>query len=204
MPRTGVQPRSVWADQFRTPTEDELVGGVSADLRAGVECLRGRLMGIDGTTVSIEWVGIPWRWSLVLRARGMERVLGYVIPCPDRPIFVMPLTSRDLAVIVVKRTPKYICDGILRARYRDSFQHPEPLEPGKIYRFEIDLWATSNVFKAGHSIRLEISSSNFPRFDRNPNTGSALGEDTALRPASQMVLHNSRYPSCVTLPVIPS
>ena len=115
MPRTLVQPRSVWADQFRTPTEDELLGGVSEDLRAGVECLRGRLMGLDGTTVSVEWVGIPWRWSLVFRARGIERVLGYVIPCPDRPIFVMPLTSRDLAVIVVKRTPKYICDGILRA-----------------------------------------------------------------------------------------
>ncbi|MCH9037325.1 MAG: CocE/NonD family hydrolase [Chloroflexi bacterium] len=97
-----------------------------------------------------------------------------------------------------------LTDGIIRARYRESTTQARLIQPDEVYEYKIDLWATSNVFKAGHSIRLEISSSNFPRFDRNPNTGNALGEDTALRPASQMVLHNSRYPSCVTLPVIPS
>ena len=97
-----------------------------------------------------------------------------------------------------------LTDGIIRAKYRESTTQARLIKPDEVYEYKIDLWATSNVFKAGHSIRLEISSSNFPRFDRNPNTGSALGEDTALRPASQMVLHNSRYPSCVTLPVIPS
>ncbi|MCH7744879.1 MAG: CocE/NonD family hydrolase [Chloroflexi bacterium] len=97
-----------------------------------------------------------------------------------------------------------LTDGISRAKYRESTTKARLIKPDEVYEYKIDLWATSNVFKAGHSIRLEISSSNFPRFDRNPNTGNALGEDTALRPASQMVLHNSRYPSCVTLPVIPS
>ena len=97
-----------------------------------------------------------------------------------------------------------LIDGIIRARYRESTTQAKLIQPDEVYEYKIDLWATSNLFKAGHCIRLEISSSNFPRFDRNPNTGNALGEDTALRPASQMVLHNSRYPSCVTLPVIPS
>lgn len=115
MSRTFVQPRSPWSDRFRTPTEGELVGAVSEHLRPAVECIRGELMGLDGTSVSVEWVGIPWRWSLVFRVREIERVLAYVIPCPERPVFVMPLTNGDLAVILVKRTPKYICDGILRA-----------------------------------------------------------------------------------------
>ena len=115
MPRTCVQSRLPWADRFRTPTEDELLGAVSEHLRPAVECIRGELMGLAGTSVSVEWVGIPWRWSLVFRARGMERVLAYVIPCPERPVFVMPLTNGDLEVILSKRTPKYICDGIQRA-----------------------------------------------------------------------------------------
>jgi len=71
------------------------------------------------------------------------------------------------------------------------------------YKYTIDLGATSNVFKAGHRIRLEISSSNFPRFDRNPNTGNTFGEDTVLKPATQTVLYDGRYSSHVTLPVIP-
>jgi putative CocE/NonD family hydrolase len=96
-----------------------------------------------------------------------------------------------------------LTDGIRRARYRQSTTHPEPIEPGKVYEYTIDLWATSNVFKAGHCIRLEISSSNFPRFDRNPNTGGALATETTLVPAIQTVQHSSTYPSHVLLPIIP-
>jgi uncharacterized protein len=96
-----------------------------------------------------------------------------------------------------------LTDGIIRARYRQSTAHPEPIEPGKVYVYIIDLWATSNVFKAGHRIRLEISSSNFPRFDRNPNTGGALATETALLPAIQTIHHDGTYPSHVTLPIIP-
>jgi hypothetical protein len=66
-----------------------------------------------------------------------------------------------------------LTDGILRARYRESFSEPKLLEPGQIYELHLDLWATSNLFKAGHRIRLEVSSSNFPRFDRNTNTGGS-------------------------------
>ena len=66
-----------------------------------------------------------------------------------------------------------LTDGIIRARYRNSKSDPELIEPGRVYEYTIDLWATSNLFKAGHQIRLEISSSNFPRFDRNSNTGAS-------------------------------
>ena len=95
-----------------------------------------------------------------------------------------------------------LTDGIIRARYRDSKSDPELIEPGRVYEYTIDLWATSNLFKAGHQIRLEISSSNFPRFDRNPNTGSQPGSNARLEPAMQRIFHDSRYPSHVLLPVL--
>ena len=96
-----------------------------------------------------------------------------------------------------------LTDGIIRARYRNSMSNPIPVPPGEPTCYEIDLWATSNVFQAGHRIRLEISSSNFPRFDRNTNTGKIIAEDADLKPALQTVLHNAQYPSHVTLPIIP-
>ena len=96
-----------------------------------------------------------------------------------------------------------LTDGIIRARYRKP-RHPASLiEPGQVYKYTIDVWATSNLFKKGHSIRLEISSSNFPRFDRNPNTGGPIGAETTLVPALQTVHHSAEYPSHVTLPVAP-
>jgi putative CocE/NonD family hydrolase len=96
-----------------------------------------------------------------------------------------------------------LVDGIIRARYRKSFAQPQLLEPGRVYEYTIDLWATSNVFKKGHRIRLDVSSSNFPRFDRNPNTGHAFGQDAELQSATQVIHLSRRYPSNVVLPVIP-
>jgi putative CocE/NonD family hydrolase len=96
-----------------------------------------------------------------------------------------------------------LLDGIIRARYRDSASAPRMMEAGKPYLFTIDLWATSNVFLPGHRIRLEISSSNFPRFDRNLNTGEAFGEGTKVVPARQTVFHQADMASQVLLPVIP-
>ena len=96
-----------------------------------------------------------------------------------------------------------LIDGIIRARYRDSLAAPELIEPGNVYQYTIDLVATSNVFKAGHLIRVEISSSNFPRFDRNPNTGREPREEQELMPALQTIFHSNLYPSHITLPVIP-
>jgi putative CocE/NonD family hydrolase len=96
-----------------------------------------------------------------------------------------------------------LCDGIVRASWRNSETSPELIEPGKPYRYEIDLWVTSNLFKPGHRIRVEISSSNFPRFDRNPNSGLPFGTDTALLQATQTVLHGGEHASHLLLPVIP-
>ena len=97
-----------------------------------------------------------------------------------------------------------LCDGIVRARFHEGFESESLLEPERIYRYEIDLSATGNLFRAGHRIRLEISSSNFPRFDRNPNTGNELGKDTEMRRARQTVHHDAANPSHVLLPVIPA
>ncbi|HEU4386086.1 MAG TPA: CocE/NonD family hydrolase [Anaeromyxobacteraceae bacterium] len=94
-------------------------------------------------------------------------------------------------------------DGVIRARYRNSTVETSLIEPGKVYRYTIHVWPTSNLFKAGHRIRLEISSSNFPMYDRNPNTGHPFGQDALLRPAHQTILHDPAHPSRVTLPVMP-
>jgi putative CocE/NonD family hydrolase len=94
------------------------------------------------------------------------------------------------------------CDGILRLRYRESLERPLAARPGDIYRLIIDAGVTSNVFRQGHRIRLEISSSNFPRFDRNPNTGRTIADEKELRTARQTVYHDALHPSYLLLPVI--
>jgi putative CocE/NonD family hydrolase len=96
-----------------------------------------------------------------------------------------------------------LADGIIRARYRSSRTAPAPLTPGEVTSFSIDLWATSHVFLPGHRLRLEISSSNFPRFDRNLNTGEEQATATRGQAARQTIFHDRRYPSHVVLPVIP-
>ncbi len=96
-----------------------------------------------------------------------------------------------------------LTDGIIRARYRKPKAPASLIEPGRVYEYTIDLWATSNVFKKGHRIRLEISSSNFPRFDRNTNTGGPIGKEDSFVSALQTVFHTSEHPSHVTLPLVP-
>jgi putative CocE/NonD family hydrolase len=96
-----------------------------------------------------------------------------------------------------------LTDGIIRARYRNSRSDPELLTPGQVYEYIIELGSTCNVFAAGHRIRLEISSSNFPRFDRNPNTGHDLFADAQTQPALQTVMHRAGAASYLTLPIIP-
>lgn len=97
-----------------------------------------------------------------------------------------------------------LCDGIIRGRYRNGRGPAQLLTPGEITEFEIDCWVTSNLFKAGHRIRLEISSSNFPRFDRNLNTGDPIADDASPRIALQQVFHTAAHPSHILLPIIPA
>jgi predicted acyl esterase len=97
---------------------------------------------------------------------------------------------------------RLLSDGVVRARFRQGLDRPELIEPGKVYRYEIDLWFTSNEFQAGHRIALAISSSNFPRIDRNLNTGGDNEQDTDFIPADQTIFHNAKYPSHLIMPVV--
>jgi putative CocE/NonD family hydrolase len=96
-----------------------------------------------------------------------------------------------------------VAEGILRMRYRDSQERPNLMNPGQVYEISLDLWATSNVFLRGHSIRLEISSSNFPRFDRNLNTGEEVEFGRTSATATNTILHDAQHPSALVLPVMP-
>ena len=98
---------------------------------------------------------------------------------------------------------RFLTDGIVRGRYRESTRQATKITPGEVNKYTIDLWATANVFKAGHRIRLYVSSSNFPRFNRNLNTGDGLiGSSRSLK-AHQIIYHDREHGSAITLPVIP-
>jgi putative CocE/NonD family hydrolase len=96
-----------------------------------------------------------------------------------------------------------LTSGILRMRYRNSEEKPELANPGEMYHVTVDLWATSNVFLAGHKLRLEVSSSNFPRFDRNLNTGEEQARATRMVKATNVVYHDKAHPSALILPLVP-
>jgi putative CocE/NonD family hydrolase len=95
-----------------------------------------------------------------------------------------------------------LTEGILRARYRESTSEAKPIVPGQVYEYKIDMWSTSNVFLKGHRIRLEVSSSNFPRFDRNLNTGKDASTDSNFVKATNTILHDAAHPSALILPVV--
>ncbi|NUQ63318.1 MAG: CocE/NonD family hydrolase [Pirellulales bacterium] len=97
-----------------------------------------------------------------------------------------------------------IGDGILRARFRESLKSEKLMKPGEICPITVKLYPTSNVFKKGHRIRVDISSSNFPRFDVNPNTGEPLNDNRGRQTATNTVYHNREHPSHIVLPVIPA
>lgn len=149
---------------------------------------------------------------------GREDVLVYTTSPLDEPLEVTgpvkvvlhastSATDTDFTAKLVDVAPcgyaRNLTDGIIRARYRNSMSEPELLTPGEVTEYEIDLVATSNVFLKGHRIRVEIASSNFPRFDRNPNTGEQPGRSAEVASALQQVFHTGEYPSRIVLPVIP-
>jgi uncharacterized protein len=94
--------------------------------------------------------------------------------------------------------------GVIRARFRDSLSQPTLMTPGRVYKFEIDLNHVGHVFLSGHRIRVELTSSNFPLYDRNPNTGAPIGMTTEIKIARQTIYHSEEYPSALILPVLPA
>ena len=96
-----------------------------------------------------------------------------------------------------------LTEGILRLRYRNSFEHPELMVPGQVYRVTLDLWATANVFLPGHRLQLVVTSSSFPRYDRHPNHGGDLSGVTHPVKATTVIHHDREHPSALILPIIP-
>jgi len=97
-----------------------------------------------------------------------------------------------------------VAEGILRARFREGLDQVKLLTPNEVYEYEIELTSTANVFQPGHRIRVDITSSNFPQFDRNPNTGAPLGTSDELRVAQQTIHHGGARPSHIILPLVPA
>jgi putative CocE/NonD family hydrolase len=128
---------------------------------------------------------------------------------PIRVVLYASTSARDtdftakLIDVLPGGEARNLTDGILRLRYRDSLEKAAPVNPGEVYKLTISAGATANLFEKGHRIRVEISSSNFPRFDRNPNTGGSAAQETHLVKASQTVYHDRLRPSHIILPVVP-
>jgi uncharacterized protein len=97
-----------------------------------------------------------------------------------------------------------LSDGMVRARYRNGMESASPIEPEKIYKYNINAWNTCETFKKDHRIRVQISSSATPKYDPNPNTGDPLGKTTAIQTAEQKIFHDSEHPSHLVLPVVPA
>jgi len=151
-------------------------------------------------------------------AEGRSDVLVYTTPAFTKDTEVTGPVSLDLYVsssavdtdftgMLVDVWPngfaQNLTSGILRLRYRNSQEKPELANPGEVYHITVDLWATSNVFLAGHKLRLEVSSSNFPRFDRNLNTGEIQARATRMVKATNVIYHDKTHPSAVILPFVP-
>ena len=151
------------------------------------------------------------------RIEERDDVLCYTTPPLEQPVTVAGLVRASLWAVsdcpdtdwtakLVEVLPDGravgICDGVIRARFRNSLEDPELLEPGRPERYEITLGHVAHRFAAGHRVRLEISSSNFPRFDRNPNNGEPLGAASQARIATQHVLHDESHRSHLEFDVL--
>jgi putative CocE/NonD family hydrolase len=159
----------------------------------------------------------PWGPKDQRAVEQRRDVLVYTTPAlrkdvevigPVRVVLYAATSARDtdftakLVDVFPDGRAQNLTDGILRLRYRKSLEKPELAQPGEICKLTIDAGVTGNVFQKGHRIRMEISSSNFPRFDRNPNTGEPVADATEMRKATQTVYHDARRPSYVLLPVL--
>ena len=140
----------------------------------------------------------------VLEVTGPIRVRLWVSSdCPDTDFTAKLIDVYPPSKDYPQGFAMNLTDGVLRARYRDSWEKPVPMRAGEIYAVTIELFPTSNLFERGHRIRLDISSSNFPRFDVNPNTGAPPGPGPGARIARNVVHIGPATPSHVVLPLLP-
>ena len=193
------------------PSSDEHTDIYLYDPRRPVPTLGGRVMSPSTANAAGPVDQRP--------VESRDDVLCYSTPVLDHPVEVTGHVSLTLFVSSSARDTDFtgklidvfpdgralfLTDGITRARYRQSLAEPELLTPDEIYEITVDLSVTSNVFLPGHRIRLEVSSSNFPRFDRNTNTGRSIADDhnEDLQIAVNRVRHGPQYPSRLVLPLI--
>jgi putative CocE/NonD family hydrolase len=138
-----------------------------------------------------------------VKIAGNIRVVLYVSSdAPDTDFFVKLIDVYPASDDNPRGFAMPLGDGVLRARYRESFAKSKPMKAGEVYRLEIPLEPSANVFAAGHRIRVDIASSNFPGFDINRNTGNPL--DRRWRIAENTVHHEAAHPSCIILPICPT
>ncbi|PAL27351.1 CocE/NonD family hydrolase [Acetobacter syzygii] len=144
---------------------------------------------------------------LVYTSKPLEAPLAITGPITVDLFAASTATDTDFTAKLVDVAPDgtaiNLNNGIQVARFRNSLSTPELITPGAVYEYRIKVWPTSNLFLKGHSIRLEISSSDYPQFAPNPNTGEAFGQSTRMLAATQTILHDRQHPSALILPVIP-
>jgi len=190
-------PRAAAADRFTFDPRDPV------PTRGGAVCCNPRVFPwgpMDQRPVERR------RDVLVFSTRPLEQDLEVVGPV--KAVLWVSTSQRDtdftakLVDVFPDGYARNLTDGILRLRYRNSLTRPEPARPGDVYEITVDAGVASNAFLKGHRIRLEISSSNFPRFDRNPNTGGTIANETRLMKANQTVYHDRQHPSRLVLLVM--
>jgi putative CocE/NonD family hydrolase len=191
----------------RSPAADQVADEFVSDPLHPVPTAGGATLGVDGPAGPTDQSAVENR----------DDVLCYTSETLEEPLEVtghVALTvhlsstavDTDVTGKLVDVFPDgraiILCEGLCRMRYRTSPARPQLLEPGRIVEATIDMGVTSNVFLPGHRIRLEVAGSNFPRYDRNTNTGAAIASDPDTRIAVNRVFHGPAYPSRLTLPVI--
>ncbi len=190
----------------RAPTKDSEPDRYTYDPRNPTPTIGGSVVSYVYTPGSVDVSAVQKRPDVVTYSTApLEHDLDVVGPLR----LVMYASSSALDTDFNARLSDVFPDGralqlqsnLLRVRYRDPRGEPELLEPGRVYRFEIDLWATANRFKAGHRLRLDISSADFPKYDRNTNLGGKSGDPV---PAKQAIYHDVKHPSHLLISVMGS
>jgi putative CocE/NonD family hydrolase len=181
------------ADGYRYDPDDPVptLGGATLNIPGGAYDQRP----IEGRCLT--YTSAPLERDLTI-VGDVRCVLHAMSSAPDTD-FVVRLTD-----VHPDGFSRLLCDGILRARYRDSATRPAPLVPHQVYELTVDLWATANTFRRGHRIRVAVTSSSFPRFDRNPNTGGPVAEAARGQVALNTIVHDAARPSRILLPVVGS
>ena len=157
------------------------------------------------------WDQSPSDWKqdvLVYSTQPLDEPIEVIGPVSVKLFAASSARDTDFVVKLVDRWPngfaQELCHGIVRARYRESYERPSLIQPGEVYEYTIAVNPTANLFRVGHSIQMHLSSSDFPNFDRNHNTGGDDYSDPTLVAAKQTIFHDLERPSQVTLPVIPA